>query len=102
MFGFSRLYIGLIGAGMIATLAASGGGYVMYHTMKFRLTQKETIILELHNTIKEMTTQAKAKQDEFNEQLRAAREVSGPVDLPDNQSVSVSDKYRNSRHCRDC
>ena len=87
---------------MVAALAASGGGYVTYNIMKYRLVKKETIILDLHNTIKDMTTQAKAKQDEFNEQLRAARETSGPVDLPDNQPDSVRDNYKNTHHCRDC
>ncbi len=84
MFRFSNWYIGLIMAGLFAVASASGGAYLTYHAMKFRITQKETIILDLHNTIKSMTILAKEKQDEFNREVTEVQNKVADLDIPDN------------------
>ncbi len=116
MFGLSRLYVGLIGAGIVASFILYQGYSWGRASQEAKLAQQQAQILTLHQAIKDMTTAAKEQQQQFNELLRNAREASGPIEdeneppknkdrAPADKSKPVSrvpDRFKNSAHCRDC
>ena len=121
MFGLSRLYVGLLGVGLIVTAILYHGYSWGRQSQQAKIAQQQTQILTLHQAINDMTTASREQQAAFNKTLRDARESSGPVEndtendnevITKNESTAPVDKpiansrvpkqFKHSRHCRDC